>query len=79
MHAEVFTRDPCPHCVSAKKLLESKGISYTEIAVTDETKPMLVERVMTATGKPPMTVPQIFLEGEYIGGADALRAYFKAL
>lgn len=86
MTAEVFTRNPCPYCVSAKKLLEARGVEYTEIPVSETTRETLIERVVSATiseehpqGNIPKSVPQIFLDGVYIGGYDNLVAHYKAL
>lgn len=84
MIAEVYTRNPCPFCVRAKMLLESHNIEYTEIHVDEIIRETLMERVTQATisdehphGKPPRTVPQIFLDGAYIGGFDDLEDYFR--
>lgn len=86
MSAEVYTRNPCPYCVNAKKLLELRGVEYTEIPVDEGVRDALFERVINATkseenpeGVPPTKVPQIFLDGQYIGGYDNLVAHYKAL
>jgi glutaredoxin 3 len=70
---EVYTTHYCPYCVRAKKLLEHKGVAFTEIDVTDddERRAWLVE----ATGR--KTVPQIFIAGRPIGGYDDLAALEK--
>ncbi len=78
MKAEVYSKNPCPHCVRAKALLKRKGIEFVEIDAPTNLADMN-RRVIEVTGKPPMTVPQIFLDGEYIGGADQLEAHFKRL
>lgn len=63
------TRD-CPFCVLAKRLLESRGIAFEEIDVSedDALRAALVER----TGR--RTVPQIFIDDRSIGGYDELAA-----
>jgi glutaredoxin 3 len=68
---EVYTTNYCPYCVKAKALLDRKGAKYTEIDVTgkDEDRLKLVER---SGGM--KTVPQIFIDGKHIGGADDLYA-----
>ena len=69
MKAIVWSKDACPYCVQAKALLESKGIEYEERNVSkDWTKEQLLEAVPTAR-----TLPQIFLEEEYVGGFVELR------
>jgi glutaredoxin 3 len=68
---EVYSTNYCPYCVRAKQLLDTKDIDYTEIDVTgdDEARMALVEK---SGGR--KTVPQIFINGESIGGYDDLRA-----
>jgi glutaredoxin 3 len=69
MKAIVWSKDACPYCVQAKALLESKGIEYEERNVSkDWTKEQLLQVVPTAR-----TLPQIFLEEEYVGGFTELR------
>lgn len=72
----IYTKPSCPHCVSAKQLLDSKGIVYEEIVVdgTTVTKAIMNE----ALGRTDLTtVPQIVLQGKFIpGGASGLRAYY---
>ena len=62
MNAIVYSRDNCPYCVKAKHLLEKHGIAYEEISAVDH-REALIERVEQATGNPPKTVPQIFING----------------
>ncbi len=66
----IYTTTYCPYCVAAKRLLERKAIAYEEVDVTDndELRTWLVER----TGR--RTVPQIFIDGQPIGGYDELFA-----
>ena len=69
MKAIVWSKDQCPFCVQAKALLESRGIEYEERYVSqDWTREQLLEAVPTAR-----TLPQIFLEEEYVGGFTELR------
>jgi glutaredoxin 3 len=70
MKATVWSKDQCPYCVQAKALLESKGIEYEErnIMHGTYTKEQLLEAVPTAR-----SVPQIFLDEEYVGGFNELR------
>lgn len=67
--AVVWSQANCLACNQAKTLLEIKGIPY-EIKMLGEnaTKQELIEAVPDAR-----SVPQIFLNGKYIGGLDALR------
>ena len=69
MKAIVWSKDQCPFCVQAKALLESRGIGYEERNVSqDWTREQLFEAVPTAR-----TLPQIFLDGEHVGGFTELR------
>ena len=65
----VYTTTNCPFCVSAKRLLDSRQLAYEEIDVSDPVeKAALKER----TGW--RTVPQIFIQGQMIGGYQELAA-----
>jgi glutaredoxin 3 len=59
----------CPYCIRAKALLNQRGIAFDTVDVTGdhEARAWLVQ----ATGR--RTVPQIFIDGEPIGGFDELR------
>lgn len=67
----LFTRAGCGHCARAKALLEAHGANYEEITLSKEITARSLEAVTGVT-----TVPQVFLGGERIGGADALEAWF---
>lgn len=73
-HVEIYTAEYCSYCHQAKKLLDSKGIQYTEIRVDldAEKRTEMVER----TGR--RTVPEILIDGELIGGFDDLWSYEKS-
>lgn len=66
----VYTTKTCPFCVRAKRLLEARGIVYEEIDVEDD--PALRADLIQRTGR--RTVPQIFIDGESIGGFEELAA-----
>jgi glutaredoxin len=69
MKAIVWSKYQCTFCDQAKALLESKGIPFEERKIGDGfTKEELLEAVPTAR-----SVPQIFLDDEYIGGFNELR------
>ena len=73
MKATVWSKDACPFCAQAKALLESKGIEYEERNVMHGwTKEQLLEAVPTAR-----TLPQIFLDQQYIGGFTELRKHLQ--
>ena len=69
----VWTKPGCPFCDMAKKLLNDKGIEFEERNIGhDWTREQLLEAVPTAK-----TVPQIFLNDEYIGTYQHLKAHFN--
>jgi glutaredoxin 3 len=84
MQAEIYTKTICPFCTRAKALLNEKGIPYQEYIISAGinesniasnqqfiTKDVLLTRLPTAE-----TVPQIWLDGQHIGGYTELSEYF---
>ncbi len=67
---EIYTTSYCPFCIRAKALLKSKGIAFEEIDVGDN--PALREK-MTQLAGGRRTVPEIFINGQIIGGYDELQ------
>lgn len=70
LQAEVWSQTNCPACTEAKRLLDSKSIRYNEcmIGINGYTKKDLIDRVPNAR-----SVPQIFINGKYIGGLRELK------
>jgi len=69
MKAVIWSKYHCPYCDQAKALLTSKGIEFEERKIGDGyTKEELLEAIPTAR-----SVPQIFLDGELIGGFTELK------
>lgn len=68
---QVYVTKTCPYCVRAKALLDKKGVAYETIDVSEDAaaRAALIER---AEGR--RTVPQIFINGQGIGGCDDLYA-----
>jgi glutaredoxin 3 len=66
---EIYTKATCSYCIRAKSLLRQKGVDLEEIAIgfAGEKKQEMMQR---AGGR--MTVPQIFIDGQHIGGCDDL-------
>ena len=69
MTAEVYGTQACGYCRRAKSLLKARGIEYQEFIIGEE---ISSEALSSKIGKPALTVPQIFLDGEYIGGYTEL-------
>src|SRR5262245_15466171 len=70
VRVEVYSTTMCPFCVRAKRLLEARGIAYRDIDVGADDA--LRASVMQRSGR--RTVPQIFIDGESIGGYEELAA-----
>lgn len=68
----LFSKAGCPYCVRAKQLLTKKGYEYEEILIEGQVS---MSSVIAITGR--RTVPQIFIEGQHIGGSDDLTAYLE--
>jgi len=69
MKAVVWSRDNCTYCTQAKVLLTQKGIEFEERKIGEGyTKEDLLEAVPAA-----QAIPQIFIDGEYVGGFKELR------
>lgn len=67
--AIVWSKYQCPYCDQAKALLNAKGIQFEEKKIGDGyTREDLLEAVPGAR-----TVPQIFLDGELVGGFTELK------
>lgn len=72
MQAIIWSKYQCTFCDQAKSLLTQKGIKFEERKIGDGwTKEDLLEAVPTAR-----TVPQIFLDGELVGGFQELKKRF---
>lgn len=67
----VYSGPACPYCVRAKELLKRKGAAFTEIDVKADAARM-DEMLTKSNGR--RTIPQIFINGQHIGGCDDLQA-----
>ena len=67
---EVYSKDWCPFCDRAKALLDARKLDYVVIDVTED--PALEAEMRERANR--RTVPQIFIDGEHIGGYDDLAA-----
>lgn len=76
MKVEIYTGPSCGYCNNAKALLTQRGIEYTEISAA-ENREALIARVEATGAETPRTIPQIFIDGKYIGGFDDLSVFLK--
>ncbi len=67
----IYTREYCGYCSRAKALLQSKGVEFVEHDAT-YSQELRAEMIDKANGR--STFPQIFINGEHVGGCDDLHA-----
>ncbi|MFP5429589.1 MAG: glutaredoxin 3 [Gammaproteobacteria bacterium] len=70
----IYTTPICPYCVRAKQLFKQKGLEWTEIDVSRDAN----ERMALMERTRQRTVPQIFINGQHVGGCDDLYALERA-
>jgi glutaredoxin 3 len=71
---EIYTTMWCGYCARAKSLLEKKGAAYQEMDVMEDA----ARRAEMRERSKRTTVPQIFINGQHIGGSDELAALEQA-
>ena len=69
----IFTREGCGFCAKAKALLAEQGYQYAEIPLDHKVRTKVVGAIAAA-----QTVPQVFVNGERIGGYEALERWIAA-
>ena len=72
---EIYSSPFCGYCARAKALLDRKGVGYETIDLYEQPD-RRDEMVGRSGGR--RTVPQIFIDGEHIGGSDDLHALDRA-
>jgi glutaredoxin-like protein len=68
----IFTREGCEYCVRAKGMLNDAGLQYEELVLNRDYTEATIRAI---SGK--STVPQIFINGDYIGGSEELEHYLS--
>ena len=72
---EVYTQPWCPYCARVISILYDKGVAFREIDAPHGT-PERQESIRRSSGR--TTVPQVFIDGQHIGGCDDLVALDRA-
>ena len=72
---EIYSTLFCPYCSRAKSLLDRKGVKYINFDIIEDNSKR-EEMLKRAGGR--TSVPQIFIDGEHIGGCDELYALDRA-
>jgi glutaredoxin 3 len=70
----IYTSAHCHYCIEAKKLLDRKGIEYSEVRI--DVEPTRLQEMIERSGR--RTVPQIFINHKSIGGFTDLLALEKS-
>jgi glutaredoxin 3 len=73
MNILIYTKNNCPNCVSAKQLLKSKGLEYDERNAENH----LVLGALLDDYPEARQMPQIFIDGQRVGGLAGLQAALK--
>lgn len=68
----LFTKPTCKYCLAAKEELRSRGWAFDEVSVGADLSVSALQRIV---GRPVKTVPQIYLDGQYVGGYTELVAH----
>ncbi|CAG2135001.1 Hybrid peroxiredoxin hyPrx5 [Cupriavidus campinensis] len=68
----VFSKIGCSHCAKAKQLLSDNGFEYIDVPLENKVRGKVLGAVSGS-----MTAPQVFINGNLIGGAEALEQYLS--
>ena len=74
-HVKIYSSDYCPYCHRAKALLRARGVTDWDEVVVDG-QPAVRAAMAQLVGR--TSVPQIFINGQHIGGSDELAALEQA-
>ena len=75
MNIVIYTKSGCPNCVTAKRLLDSKGIGFEEKNADNP----LVFGWLISEHPEVRQMPQIFIQGQRVGGLAGLQAALQEL
>ena len=68
---KIYSSDTCPYCHRAKALLRARGVTEWDEIVVDG-RPDVRAAMGQLVGR--TSVPQIFIDGQHLGGCDDLHA-----
>jgi glutaredoxin-like protein len=71
LDVSIFTRADCEYCARAKSLLKNRGIDFEELVLNRD----YTDRTLRAVAGID-SVPQVFINGDYVGGAESLEEWF---
>ncbi len=70
-NVEIYTWSTCPFCIRAKALLDQKNVAYAEHCIDGDEA---ARAVMAQRANGRRSLPQIFINGQHVGGCDDLYA-----
>lgn len=75
LHITIYTRDNCPNCVTAKRILEAANLPYSDVDI------MLGDRLANFLKEFPdaRQMPQIFINDQRVGGVEGLKVALRQL
>ncbi|CAB4131297.1 glutaredoxin 3 [uncultured Caudovirales phage] len=68
----IYTKSNCPNCLTAKTLLKTKGLPYTELWV--DANPLAEQKMRDANIR---QMPAIYINNQFVGGLAGLQAALK--
>jgi glutaredoxin 3 len=71
---EIYTKSYCPYCRKTINTLNQLGLSFEEYEITMDKA--LTEEMRTRSNR--STVPQVFIDGQHIGGSDDFHLALKS-
>ncbi|EAW37030.1 glutathione peroxidase [Lyngbya sp. PCC 8106] len=69
----LFSKVGCPYCAKAKSMLKDRGWDFEEIVLGEDISTRSIKAATGAT-----STPQVFIDGQLIGGSDMLEEYLKS-
>ncbi len=74
-HIIVYTKENCPNCVTAKRILEAANLEYIDVDI------MLGNRLQNMLAEYPdaRQMPQIFINDQRVGGVEGLKVALRKL
>ncbi len=76
MNITIYTKSNCPNCETAKNLLKSKSLAFK---IIDAEADPIARRALLETYPSARQMPQVFIEGQRVGGLEGLQAALKQL
>jgi len=75
LNITIYTRDNCPNCVTAKRIMDAAGLKYADVDIT------VGDRLANFLKEFPSArqMPQIFINDQRVGGVEGLKVALRQL